>query len=62
MTVDVTAADSMMGGALPATMRVEARLDTDGNAMTRQPTDLEASKDGVASGAAVSLTLAGKHP
>jgi thioredoxin-like negative regulator of GroEL len=62
ITVDVTAADSMMGAPLPATMRVEARLDTDGNAMTKQPTDLEASKDGVASGAAVSLTLAQKHP
>jgi tetratricopeptide (TPR) repeat protein len=61
MTVDITAADSMMGQPLPATMRVEARLDTDGNAMTKEPTDLTASKDGVAAGGSVSLALAQTH-
>ncbi len=57
MTVDITSADSMMGGALPARMRVEARLDTDGNAMTKEPTDLDAVKDGVAVGGSVALAL-----
>jgi Flp pilus assembly protein TadD len=57
MTIDVTAADSMMGGALPAKMRIEARLDTDGNAMTKEPTDLDAVKDGVAAGGSVALAL-----
>lgn len=61
LTVDVTAADSMMGQPLPAKMRIEARLDTDGNAMTKEPTDLAASKDGVAAGGAVALTLAPGH-
>jgi tetratricopeptide (TPR) repeat protein len=61
MTVDVTAADSMMGGALPEKMRIEARLDTDGNAMTKEPTDLDAVKDGVAAGGSVALALAQTH-
>jgi tetratricopeptide (TPR) repeat protein len=60
ISVDLTAADSMMGQPLPAKMRIEARLDTDGNAMTKEPTDLTASKDGVASGDAVALVL-GNH-
>ena len=60
MTVDLTAADSMMGQPLPGKMRVEARLDTDGNAMTKQPTDLVAAKDGVSSGDAIALVL-GNH-
>lgn len=58
MTVDLTAADSMMGQPLPAKMRIEVRLDTDGNPMTKEPTDLTAAKDGVVSGEAVVLTLA----
>ena len=57
MSVDLTAADSMMGQPLPAKMRIEVRLDTDGNAMTKEPTDLTAVKDGVASGDAVALVL-----
>ncbi len=58
MTVDLTAADSMMGQPLPAKMHLEVRLDTDGNAMTKEPTDLTAAKDGVSSGDAVALVLA----
>ncbi len=61
MTVDLTSADSMMGQPLPAKMRIEVRLDTDGNAMTKEPTDLTAAKDGVVSGQAVTLTLAKIH-
>lgn len=39
--------DSMMGQELPAEMRVEARLDSDGNPLTRPPTDPTARLDGV---------------
>ncbi|MEO8033925.1 MAG: hypothetical protein ABI837_05790 [Acidobacteriota bacterium] len=57
MTLELTAADSMMGQALPASMRIEARVDVDGNAMTHDPADLNAAQDGVSAGASVSLSL-----
>ena len=57
VNVDLSSADSMMGGALPANVRVEARLDADGNAMTKDPADPKASQDNVAAGASVTLTL-----
>jgi tetratricopeptide (TPR) repeat protein len=57
ITVDLTAADSMMGQPLPPKMRIEARLDGDGNAMTKDPADPKASQDGVTIGANVTLTL-----
>jgi tetratricopeptide (TPR) repeat protein len=57
MSVDLTSGDSMMGQPLPAKMRIEVRLDTDCNAMTKEPTDLTAAKDGVASGDAIALVL-----
>jgi Flp pilus assembly protein TadD len=57
VTVELTAADSMMGQPLPQSMRIEARLDVDGNAMTRDPADLNSAQDGVSAGATVSLTL-----
>ena len=59
--VDLTAADSMMGQPLPLKMHIEVRLDTDGNAMTKEPTDLVAGKDGVALGDALALSLANGH-
>ena len=57
ITVDLTAADSMMGQPLPSKIRLEARLDGDGNVMTRAPDDPSAAKDNVAQGASVTLTL-----
>ena len=57
ITIDLTAADSMMGQPLPPKMRIEARLDGDGNAMTKDPADPKASQDGVTIGANVTLTL-----
>jgi tetratricopeptide (TPR) repeat protein len=57
LTVEVTAADSMMGQPLPANMRIEARLDSDGNPLTKEPTDLDAVKDGVVAGGSVVLAL-----
>ena len=57
MTVELTSSDSMMGTPLPAKMRIEARLDGDGNAMTKDPGDPTDAKDGVAIGDSVTLTL-----
>jgi tetratricopeptide (TPR) repeat protein len=57
MTIDLGAADSMMGQAFPPKVRIEARLDADGNAMTKDPNDPAAVQDGVAVGSKVSLTL-----
>jgi tetratricopeptide (TPR) repeat protein len=57
MTFDLSAADSMMGQPLPPRVRLEARLDSDGNAMTKDPNDPVVVQDGVALGTSVSLTL-----
>ena len=56
-TLELTSADSMMGQPLPATMRIEARLDSDGNATTKTPGDPSAVQDGVAAGSSITLTL-----
>jgi Flp pilus assembly protein TadD len=57
MTVELSAADSMMGQPLPLTFRLEARLDSDGDAMTRVPTDPSAMQEGVSVGSVVTLAL-----
>src|SRR3954454_3580810 len=58
LDIDLSAADSMMGQPLPATVRIEARLDSDGDAMTKNPSDPHAIQDGVATnGTKVSLAL-----
>ena len=57
LDVDLSAADSMMGQPLPANIRIEARLDSDGDAMTKNPSDPHAMQDGVAGGNKVSLVL-----
>ncbi len=55
--LELTAADSMMGQSLPPSFRLEARLDSDGNAMTKPATDPSATQEGVAPGASVRLAL-----
>jgi hypothetical protein len=50
VTFRVGAADSMMGEALPDSLRVEARLDTDGDPTTKPPSDPTARRDGVRKG------------
>jgi tetratricopeptide (TPR) repeat protein len=50
-------ADSMMGQPLPDTFRLEARLDSDGDAATKLPTDPKAIQEGVAVGSSVKLAL-----
>lgn len=57
VTFDLTSADSMMGQPLPEKFRLEARLDSDGDASTKPPTDPSAMQAEVNSGAAVTLAL-----
>jgi len=57
VTLDFGADDSMMGAGLPDKVRIEARLDSDGDAGTSDPADLHASADGVRGGTAIELTL-----
>ncbi len=57
INVEITSADSMMGQSLPPTFRIEARLDADGDPLTKPPTDPAAMQDGVAPGATVRLAL-----
>ncbi|HVR41837.1 MAG TPA: tetratricopeptide repeat protein [Thermoanaerobaculia bacterium] len=54
--VEITAADSMTG-RLPERMRVEARLDADGDPASVGPGDLAGAVEGVAPGDLVTITL-----
>jgi hypothetical protein len=51
MRFEVGAADSMMGQPLPPRMRLEARVDSDGDPLTRAPEDPSARAEGIALGA-----------
>jgi tetratricopeptide (TPR) repeat protein len=54
----LSTADSMMGQPLPPNVRLEARLDSDGDAMTKNPSDPHAMQDGVTTnGGKVGLVL-----
>ena len=55
--VDLSAADSMMGQPLPAKMHIEARIDSDGNPMTKDPKDPSGALDNVGLGQSITLTL-----
>jgi cytochrome c-type biogenesis protein CcmH len=58
LEIDLTSADSMMGQPLPASVSIEARLDSDGDAMTKNPSDPHAVQDGVTTtGGKVALVL-----
>jgi Flp pilus assembly protein TadD len=57
MTVDLSAADSMLGQPLPDKLRIEARLDSDGDATTKDPSEPKAAEDNVSIGSSVQLTL-----
>lgn len=57
ITFDFGSADSMMGQPLPDKFRLEARLDSDGDAATKPPTDPSAMQNDVAPGMAVRLAL-----
>lgn len=53
----IDASDSMMGQPLPSRARVEARVDSDGNPLTRNPEDPSALLDEVAAGTRLRLVL-----
>jgi cytochrome c-type biogenesis protein CcmH len=57
INVEITSADSMMGQSLPPSFRIEARLDADGDPLTKPPTDPAAMQEGVVPGATVRLAL-----
>jgi tetratricopeptide (TPR) repeat protein len=58
LAFEVGAADSMMGQELPERVRVDVRVDGDGDPLTRDPADPAASADGVALGTSgLRLTL-----
>jgi cytochrome c-type biogenesis protein CcmH/NrfG len=57
LTVELSQADSMMGQPLPDKVRIEARLDSDGDAMTKPATDPAGAVDGVMVGTAVRVAL-----
>jgi len=50
MSFSVSAADSMMGQPIPERIRLEVRLDSDGNPMTKASGDLSATEDPVVLG------------
>lgn len=57
LTFEFGSADSMMGQPLPDTFRLEVRLDSDGDAATKPPTDPAAVQEGVAVGASINMAL-----
>jgi len=61
MDFQLTSADSMMGQPLPQQMRIEVRVDSDGNPMTKDPSDPTAAIDGLQAGA-TSVRLVLKKP
>lgn len=56
-TIDLSDADSMIGEPLPDTLRIEARLDSDGDVVTKDPKDPFAMQDGVTAGSSIRLSL-----
>lgn len=57
MTFELSSADSMMGQPLPAKVRLEARLDSDGDAATKNPNDPVVVQDGIAAGSKIKLSM-----
>jgi len=57
LSVEIGTADAMMGGVFPATVRLEARLDSDGDAGTTETGDPKAIADGVPAGAKLVMRL-----
>ena len=57
MTFELSSTDSMMGQPLPDKVRIEARLDSDGDARTKGPGDRTAVVDSVRAGATITLNL-----
>ncbi len=56
-TFEIASSDSMMGQPLPQTIRIEARLDSDGDVATKNPDDPYAVQDRVVAGSAIRMAL-----
>jgi hypothetical protein len=50
ITVTLSEKDSMAGESLPGLIRIDARIDSDGDAMSKNPKDPAASEDNVRPG------------
>jgi tetratricopeptide (TPR) repeat protein len=57
LSIDLDATSSMMGGSFPKKVRVEARLDSDGDAGTNDAADPKAFVDGVSAGSRLVMKL-----
>ena len=57
LTFDMSSADSMMGQPLPPKLHIDARIDSDGDPLTKDPKDPTASADNVPAGSATTLTF-----
>lgn len=57
LAVELSEADSMMGAPFPPRVELEIRLDSDGDAGTRDPSDPKAVVSGVTPGTAIAVTL-----
>src|SRR5262249_24447957 len=57
LTFELSSADSMMGQPLPPRLHVEARIDADGDPLTKTPSDPIAAADNVAAGSNLTLTF-----
>jgi len=59
VTVTITEADSMAGESLPGLVRIDARIDSDGDPLTKDPNDPVADEDNVRPGGGQTLMVLG---
>jgi hypothetical protein len=57
ITVTLSEKDSMAGEALPGLIRIDARVDRDGDPLTKDPSDPVASEDNVRPGGGQTLLV-----
>ena len=57
VTVNISEKDSMAGESLPGLVRIDARIDSDGDPLTKDPKDPVASEDNVRTGAGQTLLV-----
>ena len=57
ITVTLTDKDSMAGESLPGLVRIDARIDRDGNPLSKDPKDPAASEDNVRPGKGQTLLV-----
>ena len=57
ITVTLSDKDSMAGESLPGLMRLDARIDSDGDPLTKDPRDPKAMEDNVRPGSGQTLLV-----